>query len=92
MSRRNVSQSEHEINRETGFPENLVRDWDVLRQRPKISHSSRHNLKALLTWYFNTHDFSPSDYNRMLDDIYRMVRLEVRKAHAENRRNLYGEI
>lgn len=77
-----------EYNKKTGFPENLVRNWDELRQRPKISHSSRHNLKVILSYYFNTKDFSDSELDSVFADIYRMVRHELYKARAENRRNL----
>ena len=83
---------ENENYRENSIPENLVRQWDVLCQRPKVSHSARHNLKAILAYSLNSSNISDRDYNAMLDDIYRLVRYEIRKARAESRRNLDGKV
>ena len=78
--------------RETSISKNLVRQWNGLRQRPKISHSTRHNLKVILSHYLNSKDDYPCDIADLLDDVYRVVRYEIRKATSENRRNQHREI
>lgn len=87
--------SENEIERrdkETGFPSYLAREWNGLRQRPKISHSSRHNLKVILTQYINSRDYGPDSFDSLLDDIYRLVRHEIHKTRTEDRRNKHREV